>query len=208
MGHMARGMCIAAALGAATLVAPVPAVAAGAWQPIEDEVYLPGQVNPCTGETTDVTLHLTRLRVSGAPSGTVSTAVDGTYTSTDGSYGRFHDSDRGNVTAHGEVFGYTYRAHYLGWYDGRRQHSAYVISIHESADGVWVTAQLERRLRAGLASRRPSRAGLVAPADRYGWRASNSASATVSSSASRRTCESSDWMARSADAARSPQSER
>ncbi len=123
------------------LLAPAPARAA--WQEVDVEIALPGQVNPCTGLTTDVTLSISRVRVSGEASGTIGLALDGTYSATDGSAGRFHDSDRGNVTAAGDGFVYTYRAHYSGWYEGRRQHSTYIITVHERDGEEWVTAEHE-----------------------------------------------------------------
>jgi hypothetical protein len=132
---------------ALALLAPAPAFAA--WEEVDAEIFLPGQINPCTGLTTDVTLSISRVRVSGEASGTIGLALDGSYTATDGSAGRFHDSDRGNVTASGGGFIYSYRAHYAGWYEGRRQHSTYVLTVHERDGEEWVTAQQETARCAG-----------------------------------------------------------
>ena len=129
---MKKQILAALAAGAALVAVPTPASAAG-WQPTSGGTTVP-VVNPCTGETTDVTFSWTSEHVSATRTGAVWSTIRGTYTASDGSSGTVRLTSGTAPTQDG----YTdwFRRHSTGDYDGRNQRLTFLfrVSVGDTVD--------------------------------------------------------------------------
>lgn len=129
---MNRFIIAALAAGTALVAVPTPALAAG-WQPASGTVTVDA-VNPCTGESTDVTFVWSDSRTRTTTSGAVWSGFRGTYTATDGSTGSVRVASGSAPTKDGYTD--SYRRQAVGQYEGRTQRLTFVfrVAVGESID--------------------------------------------------------------------------
>ena len=121
-----RRLVIAACAAGTMLVAAPPSAFADGWQPTSGSVTIDA-VNPCTGESTDVTLSWSESLTRSTSSGAVRTSLIGTYTATDGSSGTVRTTSGTSLTRDGYTD--TYRQVLVGEYEGRAQRLTFVFRI-------------------------------------------------------------------------------
>ena len=121
-----KRLAIAACAAGTMLVAAPPSAFADGWQPSSGSVTIDA-VNPCTGETTDVTFTWSESLTRATKSGTVRTSTIGTYTATDGSSGTVRTTSGTSLTKDG--YADSYRQVLVGEYDGRAQRLTFVFRI-------------------------------------------------------------------------------
>lgn len=121
-----RSFAIAACAAGTMLVATSPSAFADGWQPSSGSVTIDA-VNPCTGESTDVTLTWSEARTTASRSGGIRTATTGTYTASDGSSGTVRTSSSTSPTKDGYTD--SYRQVLVGTFDGRAQRLTFVVRV-------------------------------------------------------------------------------
>ena len=116
----------AACAAGTMLAAAAPPAFADAWQPTSGSVTIDA-VNPCTGESTDVTLVWSESLTTATTSGTLRTSTIGAYSATDGSSGTVRTTWGTSPTKDG--YADSYRQVLVGEYDGRAQHLTFVFRV-------------------------------------------------------------------------------
>lgn len=122
---MKKQLIAALAAGTALVAVPTPASAAG-WQPTSGGTTVE-VVNPCTGETTDLTLTWDASHVVATRSGAVWSDLRGTYTGTDGSSGTVRVG--GGTAPTREGYTDWFRRQAVGDFDGRQQRMTFLFRI-------------------------------------------------------------------------------
>jgi hypothetical protein len=119
-------LAIAACAAGTMLVAAPPSAFADGWQQTSGSVTIDA-VNPCTGESTDITLSWSESLTRATSSGAVRTSLIGTYTATDGSSGTVRTTSGTSLTEEGYTD--SYRQVLVGEYEGRAQRLTFVFRI-------------------------------------------------------------------------------
>lgn len=121
-----KKLAISAALAGGMLVAvPAQASAAG-WEPSSGTTVVDA-VNPCTGETIDLTFSWVESRTLLTGSQAVKSSITGTYVGTDGSSGTVRVASGSALTRTGYTDSYRQQA--IGQFEGRSQRITFVFRI-------------------------------------------------------------------------------